>query len=118
MLARFVPVIRTFTPIVAGISRMHYRTFLTYNIVGATLWGTGVTVLGYFLGQIAVVKNNIDLILVGIVAISLLPIAVEILRSRHRRRGNITASIEPDDPPSQQHRDPSEPGTAIRRPSN
>jgi membrane-associated protein len=86
VLARFVPIVRTFTPIVAGASHMHYRTFVLYNVIGGTLWGTGVTLLGYFLGQIAFVKNNIELILIGIVALSVVPIVVELLRSRARSR--------------------------------
>ncbi|AEB44050.1 MULTISPECIES: DedA family protein [Micromonospora] len=81
VLARFVPIVRTFTPIVAGVSRMNYRTFVIYNVVGGILWGTGVTVLGYFLGQIPFVKANIEFILIGIVGISVLPIAVELLRA-------------------------------------
>ena len=84
VLARFVPIVRTFTPIVAGASRMHYRTFLAYNVVGGTVWATGVTILGYFLGQIAFVKNNIELILIGIVVVSLIPVVVEFLRGRRR----------------------------------
>jgi membrane-associated protein len=84
VLARFVPVVRTFTPIVAGASRMHYRTFLIYNVIGGTLWGCGVTILGYFLGQVTFVKSNIELILIGIVAVSVIPIAVELLRARRR----------------------------------
>jgi membrane-associated protein len=86
VLARFVPIVRTFTPIVAGASRMHYRTFVLYNVIGGALWGTGVTLLGYYLGRIAFVKANIELILVGIVALSVVPIAVELLRARARAR--------------------------------
>ena len=84
VLARFVPIVRTFTPIVAGASHMHYRTFLTFNVIGGTLWGCGVTILGYFLGQIGFVKSNIELILIGIVLISVIPIGIELLRSRRR----------------------------------
>ncbi|GAA2702850.1 DedA family protein [Micromonospora olivasterospora] len=84
VLARFVPVVRTFTPVIAGVSRMHYRTFVTYNIIGGVLWGTGVTVLGYFLGQISFVKTNIELILIAIVLISVVPIGIQFLRSRRR----------------------------------
>jgi membrane-associated protein len=84
VLARFVPIVRTFTPIVAGASHMHYRTFLTYNIIGGSLWGCGVTILGYFLGQIAFVKSNIELILIGIVLVSVIPIGIELLRGRRR----------------------------------
>jgi len=90
VLARFVPIVRTFTPIVAGVSRMHYRTFVIYNVVGGILWGTGVTVLGYFLGQIPVVKANIEIILIGIVLISVLPIVIELLRSRSAARRGVT----------------------------
>ncbi|KUL21723.1 DedA family protein [Actinoplanes awajinensis] len=86
VLARFVPIVRTFTPIVAGASHMYYRTFLLYNVLGGTLWGCGVTVLGYFLGQIAFVKSNIELILIGIVLVSVIPIGIELLRSRRKRR--------------------------------
>ncbi|MEE6258302.1 DedA family protein [Plantactinospora sonchi] len=82
VLARFVPIVRTFTPIVAGVSGMRYRTFVVYNVIGGVLWGTGVTVLGYFLGQIPFVKTNIELILIAIVVISVIPIAVELLRAR------------------------------------
>jgi membrane-associated protein len=85
VLARFVPIVRTFTPIVAGASRMHYRTFLVYNVIGAVGWGCGVTILGYFLGQVTFVKSNIELILVGIVALSVIPIAIELLRARRAR---------------------------------
>jgi membrane-associated protein len=91
VLARFVPIVRTFTPIVAGASRMHYRTFLLFNVVGGVLWGCGVTVLGYFLGQVAFVKSHIELILIGIVAVSVIPVAVELLRAR-RRNGLERAS--------------------------
>ena len=61
VLARFVPIVRTFVPTVAGASRMNYRTFITYNVIGGVLWGAGVTTLGYFLGEIDAVKNNIEL---------------------------------------------------------
>ncbi|MFC4148703.1 DedA family protein [Micromonospora mangrovi] len=84
VLARFVPIVRTFTPVIAGVSRMHYRTFVTYNILGGVLWGTGVTVLGYFLGQISFVKSNIEFILIAIVLVSVVPIGIQLLRSRHR----------------------------------
>ncbi len=90
VLARFVPIVRTFTPIVAGVSRMNYRTFVTYNIIGGVLWGTGVTVLGYFLGQVPFVKTNIEFILIAIVGISVLPIAVELLRARIAAKRGVT----------------------------
>ena len=67
VLARFVPIVRTFVPVMAGTSKMHYRTFVTFNIAGGLLWGVGVTALGYFLGQVDFVKNNIEPILLLIV---------------------------------------------------
>ena len=84
VMACFVPIVRTFTPIVAGVSRMNYRTFLTFNVIGGTMWGAGVTVLGYWLGQIDFVHKNIEAMLVLVVLISLVPIAIEYLRSRKK----------------------------------
>ncbi|MFE4455638.1 DedA family protein [Streptomyces sp. NPDC056796] len=86
VLARFVPVVRTFTPIVAGVSRMHYRTFLLFNLAGGVLWGAGVTLLGYFLGQIAFVRAHIEMILIAIVVLSVVPLSVEFLRARRGSR--------------------------------
>jgi membrane-associated protein len=86
VLARFVPIVRTFTPIVAGVARMKYRTFVTYNVLGGFLWAIGVTTLGYFLGEIDFVKNNLEIAALVIVAISLLPMAIEILRHRREAR--------------------------------
>ncbi len=86
VLARFVPVVRTFTPIVAGASRMDYRTFVTYNVLGGILWGTGVTLLGYYLGQVSFVKEHVEIMLILIVAVSVLPIAVELLLARMRAK--------------------------------
>jgi membrane-associated protein len=85
LLARFVPIVRTFAPIVAGASRMHYRTFVTYNLVGALLWAVGVTLAGHYLGEISFIKDNIEVALVAIVALSLLPVGVEVLRHRRAR---------------------------------
>jgi membrane-associated protein len=86
VLARFVPIVRTFAPVVAGVGHMRYRTFVTYNIVGGVAWGTGVSLLGYFLGRIDIVREHIEFIAVGIVALSLIPIAIEFLRHRAERR--------------------------------
>lgn len=86
VLARFVPIVRTFAPVVAGVSKMHYRTFVTYNVVGAVAWGVGVTLLGFWLGRIEFVQTYIEPILLGIVFLSVVPIAVELLRARSRNR--------------------------------
>ncbi len=84
ILARFVPIVRTFTPIIAGVSRMDYRTFAVFNLVGGSAWAAGVTVLGYYLGQLAFVGAHIDLIFVAIVLVSVLPIGFEYLRAARR----------------------------------
>ncbi|MGI9030725.1 MAG: DedA family protein [Ilumatobacteraceae bacterium] len=85
VLARFVPIVRTFTPIVAGIGQMRYRTFVTYNVLGGLLWAVGVTSLGHFLGEIEFVRDNIEFAIIAVVALSLLPIFIELYRARRHR---------------------------------
>lgn len=97
ILARFVPIVRTFAPVVAGVSRMRYRTFVSYNVVGGVLWGAGVTTLGYFLGQTAFVKDNIEAILIGIVLLSVLPIFFEYYRASRGRHATKAAPLSPED---------------------
>lgn len=97
ILARFVPVVRTFTPIIAGVSRMNYRSFLIFNIVGGILWGVGVTVLGAVLGKIEFVHQNIEAMLVLIVLISVVPIAIEFLRARSKSKKAAAAQQDDDD---------------------
>ena len=93
VMARFVPIVRTFAPIVAGASRMHYRTFVVFNFIGALLWAVGVTTAGYFLGQIDVVKNNIEIALVLVILLSLTPMLVELGRHRrHAKRDSASAA--------------------------
>ncbi|WP_067461031.1 DedA family protein [Actinomadura macra] len=84
ILARFVPVLRTLTPIVAGVGRMDYRMFTLYNLLGAALWGSGLVILGFFLGQVALVRDNIEIVLIGIVLLSFVPLIVERIRRRRR----------------------------------
>ena len=84
VLARFVPIVRTFAPVLAGVGGMHYATFVRFNVLGGILWGTGVTALGGALGQVAFVRENVEIMLLAIVGISVLPIAFEVLRSRRR----------------------------------
>lgn len=87
IIARFMPVIRTFAPIVAGIGHMEYKTFLTYNIVGGFLWAVGVTLLGYFLGQIPWVEKNLEIAIFAVVGISILPPIIHILQDpKHRKQ--------------------------------
>jgi membrane-associated protein len=92
VLARFVPVVRTFAPVVAGVSDMRYRTFVTFNVVGAFLWAVGVTLLGYYLGQVDFIENNLELAILTVVAISVLPIARELWLSRRQHRAEAPAT--------------------------
>lgn len=89
LLARFVPIVRTFATVMAGASRMRFSTYAVYSMVGGLLWGAGVTTLGYYLGQIAFIRNNVEAILVAIVLLSVIPVVVELIRARRRqaRRG-------------------------------
>ena len=86
VLARFIPIVRTFVPVTAGVAHMTYRTFVLYNLLGALLWGVGVTLLGFWLGQYEWVGENIDLIFLVIVLLSVIPIGLELLRGGRRRR--------------------------------
>jgi membrane-associated protein len=101
-LARFVPIVRTFAPLVAGASKMKYSVFLTYNIVGGIVWGAGVTLLGYLLGQIAFIRDNVDLIFILIVFVSVVPIIIEVgkrlLASRRAPIPVAEAPVPQDDP--------------------
>jgi membrane-associated protein len=99
VLARFVPIVRTFAPIVAGVGEMRYRTFVTFNVVGGFLWAVGITTLGYFLGEIEVVKQNIEIAIVVIVALSVLPMAIEVLRHWRAARRRIEPATAVDLPP-------------------
>ncbi len=86
VLARFVPIVRTFAPIVAGVGSMRYRTFFIYNVVGGLLWAVGVTTLGYVLGEtIPDIDKYLLPVIVGIVLLSALPIGIEILRARRQK---------------------------------
>lgn len=84
ILARFVPIVRTFVTLVAGVGKMNFRHFITYTAIGGVLWVCGVTLLGYYLGNIPVIKNNLEIALILIVVISLIPMGVEYVR--HKRR--------------------------------
>jgi len=81
-LARFVPIIRTFAPFVAGIGRMRYGRFALWNVSGATVWIMGLVLAGYQFGQIPIVKRNFETVILAIIAISLVPLLVEYIRSR------------------------------------
>lgn len=87
IVARFVPIVRTYAPVAAGVGNMRYRHFVTYNVIGALLWAVGVTLLGYALGNVTFIKENIELLLIVVVGISVIPIGVELLKAR--RRGGL-----------------------------
>jgi membrane-associated protein len=84
VLARFVPIVRTFATVMAGAARMDFRRFALYSAIGGLAWTIGVTVLGFWLGHVAVVRNHVELFVLAVVVISLVPVAVEALRSRRR----------------------------------
>ncbi|GIU56776.1 VTT domain-containing protein [Arthrobacter sp. NicSoilC12] len=87
ILARFVPIIRTFVPVIVGVAQMSKRKFFTYNVIGAVLWGGGVTLLGYLLGdKVPWVKDNLDIIFIAIVLVSVIPIAIEVVRGTIAKR--------------------------------
>ncbi len=86
ILARFIPIVRTFTPILAGVGVMHYSTFFLFNIIGGALWAIGVTLLGFFLGNVIPnVDHYLLPIIIGIIFVSLLPTFIHILKDKHTR---------------------------------
>jgi membrane-associated protein len=92
VLGRFVPIVRTFITAVAGVGRMDARKYFTYSLIGGVGWATGVTLLGFWLGGIAFVRNHVELILIGIVALSIIPILIEAARARRLSRRTARAS--------------------------
>ncbi|WP_326960465.1 MULTISPECIES: VTT domain-containing protein [unclassified Arthrobacter] len=81
ILARFVPIIRTFVPVIVGVAQMSKRKFFVFNVIGAVLWGGGVTLLGFLLGDtFPWVRENLDIIFIAIVLVSVVPIAIEVVR--------------------------------------
>jgi membrane-associated protein len=93
LLARFVPIVRTFATVMAGASRMDFRVYVLYSVIGGIAWGAGVTGLGHWLGRVEVIRMNIELFAVLIVVISVVPIVIELLRARRRgRRGTDPAA--------------------------
>ena len=83
IIARFVPIVRTFAPFVAGMGDMHYGRFIRYNIIGALAWVLLFSYLGYFFANIPLVKNNLGLVLGAIIVISILPAVIEIVRAKY-----------------------------------
>ncbi len=83
--ARFIPIVRTLAPFVAGIGKMSYGKFISFNAIGGIVWVLGVSSLGYFFGNIPVVKKNFEIVIIAIIFISVLPVAIEILKSKMKK---------------------------------
>lgn len=88
ILARFLPIIRTFAPFVAGVGKMHYSTFIFYNITGGFIWVTSLTFAGYFFGGLPFVKENFEYAVIGIIVISIMPMIIEYIK--HKKGPQIT----------------------------
>jgi membrane-associated protein len=80
--ARFIPIIRTFAPFIAGVGNMNYSKFISYNIIGGAIWVLGLTLLGYFFGQSAFVQKNFELVILSIIIISILPPVIEFIKHK------------------------------------
>lgn len=92
VIARFVPIIRTFAPFVAGVGKMSYARFMTFNLSGGVLWVFSMTLAGYFFGNIPAVKKNFTLVILGIIFVSILPAVIEFFRERRRLRTEAAAA--------------------------
>lgn len=90
VLARFVPIVRTFITAFAGVGKMDFRKYMTYSAIGGVIWAAGITIIGYFLGGFEIVKNNLEFVVILIVFLSVIPIIAEYLRAR-RNRDEVTA---------------------------
>jgi membrane-associated protein len=86
IMARFIPIVRTFAPFVAGVGEMKYKTFLLFSIGGGALWVSSMTLLGYFFGNLEIVKNNFEIVVFGIIGISLLPVIIGALKAKFSRK--------------------------------
>jgi membrane-associated protein len=86
ILARYIPIVRTIAPFVAGAGEMKYKTYLTYCFIGACLWVSSITLLGYFLGNIPWIKTNFEKVVLGIVFVSVLPIIIKIIQAKFSKK--------------------------------
>ena len=86
IIARFIPIIRTFAPFIAGVGTMNYGRFISYNIIGGAIWVVGLTLLGYFFGQITFVKENFEVVIIAIIILSIMPPIIEFIKARYFRK--------------------------------
>ena len=86
IIARFVPIVRTFAPFTAGLAHMRYNVFLKYNVVGGISWVLGLTLLGYFFGNLTIVRENFETVIFGIIGLSLLPMLIAIVKEKIAKR--------------------------------
>ncbi|WP_209648196.1 DedA family protein [Kibdelosporangium banguiense] len=94
VLARFVPIVRTFITAIAGVGKMEPKKFFTYSAIGGVFWAAGITVLGYFLGQIAFVRDNIEMMIILIVLLSIVPIIIEVIKARKEKKHEAATAAE------------------------
>lgn len=85
IIARFVPIVRTFAPFVAGIGEMSYAKFIRFNIIGGIAWVVGLTLMGYFFGNLEFVQKNFETVIFGIIGLSILPMIIEIIRAKFKK---------------------------------
>jgi membrane-associated protein len=97
VIARFVPIVRTLAPLTAGAARMRYPVFALYNIIGAVVWGIGITLLGYWLGQFEIIQKLLEPIFIAIVVASVAPMFIEYYKRRRaaRRAGIAAPPVDP-----------------------
>ena len=98
ILARFVPIVRTFAPFVAGIGAMNYSKFIAYNVVGGVAWVLIFTLLGYFFGNVPFVQHNFEYVIIAIVLISVLPAVWEFIAEKSRSRNELPVAAAPKEP--------------------
>jgi membrane-associated protein len=89
IIARFVPIVRTFAPFVAGIGEMNYKKFLRFNIIGGCIWVISLVLLGYFFGNLPIVQNNFEFVIFGIIGLSLLPMVIETVRATRKKQSGL-----------------------------
>jgi len=87
--ARFIPIVRTLAPFVAGIGKMEYKKFISFNAMGGVAWVLGVSALGYFFGNMSIVKDNFELVVIAIILISIMPAVIEVLKSKIKKSKEV-----------------------------